>query len=321
MRLLFLTPVLLVACGGKEASLPSTQVAAKVGSEEISVHQLNAAVAQSGTRGATPEQTQILTRTTLEGLIDQQVAVDQAVATKLNRDPDVIAQVEAARRAVLAGAYVKSFIVGVPKPDEAEAKKYYLEHPALFSERRIFNVQEIVAARTPEVQTQLETMSAANRSMDDMAAWLRANSISFKPSNATRAAEQIPLELLPKLHALKDGQMTMFASPEFVTVLRLVSSQTVPVSEALALPRIVQFLATQRITDAVTAQIKTLRTKAEVVYMGEFANTAPLASLAPPAAAPVSAAPVSTSPASAAPATAQQPAASSALEKGVAGLK
>jgi EpsD family peptidyl-prolyl cis-trans isomerase len=280
-------------------------VAAKVGSEEISVHQLNAAVVQSGGRGATPEQTQTLTRSALEGLIDQQVAVEQAVAAKLHRDPDVIAQVEAARRTVLASAYVKSYIAGLPKPDEMEAKKYYAEHPALFSERRIFNVQEIVAARTPEVLSQLETMSGANRSMDDMAAWLKANSVSFKPTSATRAAEQIPLELLPKLHALKDGQTTTFASPEFVTVLRLVSSQTVPVTEALALPRIVQFLGTQRITDAVTAQIKALRAKTEVVYMGEFANSAPLASLAP---AP-------------APVTSQQPAATSALEKGVAGLK
>jgi hypothetical protein len=217
---------------------------------------------------------------------------------------------------VLAGAYVKSYIAGLPKVSEQDAKTYFAEHPALFTERRIFNVQEIVALRTPEVVTQLESMAVANKSMEDIAAWLKARNIAFKPTSANRAAEQIPLELLPKLHALKDGQVIAFTSPEYITVLRLLSSKAEPVSEALALPRIAQFLSNQRVTEAVTAQIKTLRTQATVVYQGEFATALPQA---PPAAVTATLpatvpAVVSTNPAAPTPV-------SSTLEKGVAGLK
>ena len=301
----------LSACGNKDAPLPSTQVAAKVGSEEISLHQINAALAQGNSRGATPEQVQVLSRSTLEGLIDQQVAVDQAVEAKLNRDPEVIAQIESARRGVLANAYVKQFVGSLPKPDAQESHQYFVEHPALFSERRVYTVQEIVTARSPEVLAQLTSLAASNAPMEEVAAWLKAHQLAFTPLNATRAAEQIPLDLLPRMHALKDGQDLVFTSPDSVTILRLVGARTEPVSEAAALPRITQYLGTQRTVDAVTTHIKALRAKTSVVYLGEFSKPLPAATAAEPAA-------------SAAPAALNAPAPgapSSTLEKGVAGLK
>jgi EpsD family peptidyl-prolyl cis-trans isomerase len=267
----------LAACSNGLAGKPATQVAAKVGSEEISLHQVNGALAQSAERGATPEQVQVLSRKALEGLIDQQVAVDQAIASKLNRDPDVIAQIEAARRAVLANAYVKQFVSTLPKPDAQEAKQYFAAHPALFSERRIYTVQEIVAPRSPAVLDQLNSMAAANKPIEEVAGWLKARQITFNPASANRAAEQIPLDLLPRMHALKDGQDLVFTTPATVTILRLVSSRTEPVPEPVALPRIVQYLGTQRTVDAVTADIKALRAKAGVVYLGEFATPQPTA--------------------------------------------
>jgi EpsD family peptidyl-prolyl cis-trans isomerase len=310
--LLSLGLLALTGCGNKNAPKPSTQVAAQVGSEEISLHQINAALAQGDSRGATPEQVKVLSRTALEGLIDQQVAVDQAIEAKLNRDPDVIAQIEAARRGVLANAYVKQFVGGLPKPDAQDAKKYFAEHPALFAERRIYNVQEIVAPRSPEVLEQFNTMAAANQPMEAVVAWLNARQIGFSPVNASRAAEQIPLDLLPRMHALKDGQDLAFSAPGAVTILRLVSSRTEPVTEAAALPRIAQYLGTQRTVDAITAHIKALRSKTSVVYLGEFANPLPAASLAEPPT------PVATATTTPAPAPGSV---SSTLEKGVAGLK
>jgi EpsD family peptidyl-prolyl cis-trans isomerase len=299
----------LSGCGKQNAPKPTTQVAAKVGSEEISLHQINAALAQGNIRGATPEEVQVLSRRALEGLIDQQVAVDQAIEAKLNRAPEVIAQIEAARLGVLANAYVKQYVNGLPKPDAQEAQKYYAEHPALFTERRIYNVQEIVAPRSPEVLAQFSSMAAANQPTEAVAAWLTARQIRFSPANASRAAEQIPLDLLPRMHALKDGQDLVFSTADSATFLRLLSSRTEPVTEALALPRILQYLGTQSTVDAVTAHIKALRSKTSVVYLGEFAN-------------PVSAA-LSTTPAAATPpATAPAPTSvSSTLEKGIAGLK
>lgn len=306
----------LVACGDKKDSKVATQVAAKVGSEEISVHQINQVLSRTNTSGANAEQVQAMSREVLEKLIDQQLAVDQATEKKLDRTPDVVTQIEAARRDILARAYIQQLSAGVAKPSPEDIKKYYASNPQLFSERRIFNVQEIVAPNAPGVAATLKELVAAGKSAEEMAAALKAKNIQFNGGGATRAAEQIPLEVLPKIHALKDGQATVIEAPQAITMVRVVSSQQSAVPEAAALPRIEQFLTNQRAGEAVAANLKQLRSNTKISYMGEFDKAAA------PAAAPAPAA-------AAAPAVPAEPVlapavddkAKAVIDKGISGLK
>jgi len=297
----------LAACGNKDDKKVATQVAAKVGSEEISVHQINQVLSRSG---AGAGNAQSMGRDVLEKLIDQQLAVDQATENKLHRSPEVVGQIEAARRDILARAYIQQITASTPKPTTDEAKKYFADNPALFSERRIYNVQEIVVPNAAGVADALRPLAAAGRPIEEAAALLKSKNIQFGGGSATRAAEQIPLEILPRIHALKDGQNALIEAPQTITLLRVVSSQSAPVAQEAALPRIEQFLLNQRAGEAVAANLKQLRSATKVTYMGEFANapataTAPAAEATPaaPAAAPDAAA------------------AKSTIEKGVAGLK
>ncbi len=297
----------LVACGDKGDKKAPTQVAAQVDSEEISVYQINEALSRAKPANTSPEAVKAMSREVLEKLIDQQLAVNQAKETKLDRSPEVISQLEASRRDILARAYVQKIASALAKPTPEELKKYYAEHPQLFSERRVYNIQEIVVPASADVVKDLQTFASANQSMEDTAKWLKSKDIKFGGGSATRAAEQIPLELLTKLHPLKDGQSLLVQSPQNVTLIRIASSQTAPVAEAVALRSIEQFLTNQRASEAVAANIKLLRSNAKVAYMGEFAKDA--------AAAPVA---VAAPPVTAASAEAN---AQSSIEKGVAGLK
>jgi EpsD family peptidyl-prolyl cis-trans isomerase len=306
----------LISCGNKDDKKVATQVAAKVGSEEISVHQINQVLSRANTAGASPQAAQAMSREVLEKLIDQQLAVEQSTEEKLHRSPEVVAQIEAARRDILARAYMQKIAGTVPKPTAVEVKKYYAEHPQLFSERRIFNVQEIVVAVAPGLAEQMRSFAAAGKPIVDVANWLKAKNIKFDGGSATRAAEQIPLERLAQIHALKDGQSLVLESPQTITLLRVASSQSSPVAEAAALPRIEQFLTNQRASEAVATKIKELRAASKITYMGEFAKSGVGASPAP-APAPALAPPLA--PLSAASTTASDY--TSAIEKGVAGLK
>ena len=297
----------LSSCGNKDKKEAATQVAAKVGSEEISVHQINQILSRNSSAAASPAAAHAMSREVLEKLIDQQLAVEQATEEKLHRSPEVVAQIEAAKRDILARAYMKKVAGAVQKPSPEEVKKYYAEHPELFSARRIFNVQEIVVPAAPGLADQLRAFAASGKPIVDVANWLKSKDIKFDGGSATRAAEQIPLERLTQIHALKDGQSLVTESPQSVTLLRLASSQSLPVAEAAALPRIEQFLNNRRGSEAVTASLKKLRADAKVTYMGDFARTdgAPVAASA--------AAPAPAQPAFA-------PDAKTAIEKGVAGL-
>ena len=299
----------LTACGNKDDKKVATQIAAKVGTEEISVHQINQVLSRTNTTGATPQAVQAMSREVLEKLIDQQLAVNQAIETKLNRSPEVVSQLEASRREILARAYMQKIAGALSKPTPEELKKYYIEHPQLFAERRIFNVQEITvpAPVAAGVVEQLHGFATAGKPIEEAAAWLQGKDIKFGGAAATRAAEQIPLELLAKIYTFKDGQSVVVQSPQSVTLLRVASSQPAPVAEAAALPRIEQFLTNQRASEAVAANIKLLRDNATIAYMGEFAKDA--------ASAPAAPAPVAAASASA------EDEVKNSIEKGMAGFK
>jgi len=305
--------LLLMACGTGDGSAPAaqpTQVAAKVGTEEISVSQINQVLNSVRQNGGTPEALKQRSRDVLEKLIDQQLAVEQATEAKLHRTPDVVAQLEASRRDILARAYLKQFTGSLARPTADEVSAYFNAHPALFSKRRIFTLQEIVVPSSANVGDEFRRFAANGTPLEEVAAWLRGKDIAFGGGGTTRAAEQVALEHLPLVSALRDGQSTVLESPQSITLLHLLKSQAAPVTEAAASPRITQFLTNQRANGAVASQIKLLREATTITYSGEF--VAPDASGAPARLV----APTLTTGTGLAP-----PLPENALEKGIAGLK
>ena len=138
---------LIAGCGDKKDK-PASQTAAKVNKEEITVHQINFVLSQQ--RGIPPERAASASRQVLERLIDQELALQKSQEQKLDRDPRVLQQLEAARREIIARAYVEKIGGGASKPTPAEIKAYYDAHPALFKERKLYSLQELAVEAKPE---------------------------------------------------------------------------------------------------------------------------------------------------------------------------
>lgn len=298
----------LLLCGTGHAAKSASQVAAKVNDQEISVHQINFALARANAGAASPEQAARLRNDVLNRLIDQQLVVEQALDKKLDRSPNVLMALEAARQEVLTRAYFESLSGAIAKPTPEEMKKYYADHPQLFAERRIFAIQELsVQSGDKAIVDQLRTMLTGNKSMDDMAAWLKGNDVKFTGGAANRAAEQIPLELLPRVHALKEGQGMVIQGPKSAVVMRVAGIRQAPVTEEQAMPTIARFLFNQRLKELMASEVKKLRGKAKINYVGEFADAGKAGAAAEKEPTSVTAEPASSS--------------DSIIEKGVAGLK
>ena len=293
----------------KSGSKGATQVAAKVNGAEISVHQINAVLSKA--TGVTNENAEQARKEILDRLIDQQIAVEQAIAKKLDRNPDVLLTIEAARREILARAYLEQIAAAQPKATDEEVSKYYAEHPDLFSNRRVYNLQELAIQKNGTSFDELKAMVASGKSMEEIAGWLKSKNIPARGNAGARAAEQLPLELLPKLAQMKDGQTALVDGPQQAFVMRILASQSAPVDEATAKPRIQQFLQNQQNTKAVTEEMKKLKEAAKIERIGEFAKVAEAPAAKPEA--PAAAAP--------APAAAAEKPVANAIEKGVAGLK
>jgi len=270
----------LAACS-KTQEQASTQVAAKVGSEEISVHQVNQVLQRLNPSDGSPQTMQAVKQGILEKLIDQELAVEQATAAKLHRSPEVLAQIEAARREVLVRAYMQKVGANQPKPTAEEIKKFYQDQPQLFSQRRIFTVQEVLVPLATGIEEQMRRFANSGRSIEDATDWLSSQKIKFNSGGATRAAEQLPLDLLAQLQGLKDGQSLVMSAQQVVTLIRVMSTEQAPIAEAEAYPRIEQYLMNKRMGEAVAANLKQLRSTTKIAYVGDFSNVSSRATTAP----------------------------------------
>jgi EpsD family peptidyl-prolyl cis-trans isomerase len=285
------TAALLAACGGDKGDKAS-QTAAKVNKEEITVHQINFVLQRQP--GLKPEQAEAASRQVLERLIDQELAVQKALEQKLDRDPRVVQQVEAAKREIIARAYVERVGESVSKPGNDEIAKYYVEKPALFKDRRIYSLQEVQIEAKPEQFEAIRTKLAAAKNLNEFAEYLKANDIRFAGNQAVRAAEQLPLASLDAISKMKDGDSMLSQTPNGLAVLFLVGSRSQPVDETRARPAIEAFLMNQRKGEAAQKDIKALRESSKIEYVGKFAEPAPGAASAPlatPALAPAADAP------------------------------
>ncbi|NTV88673.1 MAG: peptidyl-prolyl cis-trans isomerase, EpsD family, partial [Burkholderiaceae bacterium] len=200
---LLTSAALLAACGDKKEK-GASQTAAKVNKAEVTVHQINFVLQQQ--RNLRPEQADAASKQILERLIDQELALQKADDLKIDRDPRVVQQLEAAKREIIARAYLEKVGEAAPKPTPEEIKKYYDEKPALFKERRIYSIQEIGIEAKPEQVADLRAKLGASKNINEFVEFLKANEYKFAGNQAVRAAEQLPLQSLDAFAKMQDGQ-------------------------------------------------------------------------------------------------------------------
>lgn len=295
--LLILPVFLLSACGGGHDG--ASQVVAKVNKSEISVHQINNVLAR--TPNLTPDQAKVVGKQVLEKLIDQEILVQQAVDKKIDRDPKVMQAIEAAKRDILSRAYLEQLTSALSKPSASEIGDFYTKHPELFSDRRIFTLNEISIRGSDDLLPRLKEHLTKAKSLGDIADWLKAEKIPYTVSNGTKPAEQLPLEYLPRFQKMREGEIGVIPTKEAVMLVQLVATKSAPIEEKSATPIIEQFLLNQRRMETINKEMKELREKATIEYVGDFAKAK---EDKPAAAAPTAAGlPVATTPAASTPAT------------------
>jgi EpsD family peptidyl-prolyl cis-trans isomerase len=270
--------VLLGGCGEKPASTKEPlQVAATVNKAEITVHQINSTLARTAA-GGSGDQVKGASAELLERLIDEELLVQRAVDRKLDRRPEVLHLLEAARRQVLAQAALGETTASIAKPTAQQVSAFYAEHPDLFAQRRVYRVREVAVTASGEQVKVVEGLAEKARSMNEFVAALKAQGIVFADAASTKPAEQIALQLLPRLARLKDNQWLVVPGAAGPALVQVLESQIAPVSEKQATPFIEQYLMNQEKLRVAQAEVKRLRAAAKIQYVGDFQP----ASIAPP---------------------------------------
>lgn len=295
----------LSACGNKEKK--PGQALASVNGEEITVLQLNEEMQRANVQA--PQQ-EAASKQLLESLIDRQLLQNEAAKDKTDRDPKVVQAVERAKALIVAQAYMQKRIGTVARPTKQEVEEYFNKNPQFFTERKQFDMRELVIA-SADMNDQLKAAMDSAKALDDVAAWLDTNKVKYARTQLSRTSADLAPELSAKLLSMPKGQLFIIREGDRTLLISLADIRDIPATLAQAAPQIEQFLFNKRNKDAADAELKRLRAAAKIEYLGKDG---------PPAAASAAASAAVPAPAQAVQAAPAQ-SSSEANDRGVAGLK
>jgi EpsD family peptidyl-prolyl cis-trans isomerase len=259
---------LLCGCNRNAAAKQDGEVVAKVNGDEITRSDLEAETQAVGAD----------TATVVDSLIDEELLVQNALASHLDRDPMVIQETERARRQILARTYEERSVLPHTEISTAAKRDYYRSNPTLFARRQIYRTLTFSIARaelTPILRNALDHAHSAIHVRE----LLDRRHISFEAVEITRPAEEIPMDILPQLAQARIGDVLIATAPqqEHTLLICVVGVQDSPVDFEHASASISQYLTDVRKHEAVAQHLRRARSLANISY-GSSGNAAPMAS-------------------------------------------
>jgi EpsD family peptidyl-prolyl cis-trans isomerase len=261
--------VVLAACQGKNKATDTSQIVAQVNDSEISIHQVQAMmekqpalVNQLGDAAA---------GRVLDSLIEQELAAQAARKAGLDSNPRVLQALELAKREVLARAYQDQLADKATLPDTTSVDKYYDDHPELFAQRRQYTLRETQVKATPEQAKDLIAKVEALSTPEAVASLVADSGLPNASQNAMQWAENMPLDLLPKLAFLRVGQSLAIAQPDGLVIFTVLHTDDAPVTRGTAQKLIQAAIMNNKRKELVKQGMDALRQQAKIERKGAFA--------------------------------------------------
>ena len=258
----------LSACGNKEKK--SGQTLVRVNGEEITILQINDELKRAGVK---TEQQEIASKQLLESLIDRQLILAEAARHKIDRTPEVVQAIERAKAQIISQAYLQSIAGKITKPTIAEINDYFQKHPEYFTQRKQYDIQQLIFA-TKDFSKELRTTADAANSLDSVAAWMDSHNVKYARGKMSRNTSDLPQQVVAKLKEMKRGQLFIFNEGERSMLNSIIEIKSSPVSAKEAEPQIEQYLINKKTKEAADAEITHLRTSAKIEYLNASAPIA-----------------------------------------------
>lgn len=267
--LVLVTAVGLSACGSKEKKAGQTLV--RVNGEEITVLQINDELNRAGVKA---DQQEAATKQLLESLIDRQLIMAEAKRNKIERTPEVMQAIERAKAQIVTQAYLKSIVAKIAKPSMSEIDDYFHKHPEYFTQRKQFDIQQIVVA-TKDFSSELKSAIDSAQSLDEVASWLDKHNVRYARGQLSRSTTDLPEQMVTKLKEMQKGQLFIVNEGENSMLNSITNIKDSPVTAKDAAQQIEQYLINKKTKEVADAEIKHLRSSAKIEYLNASAPVAP----------------------------------------------
>lgn len=315
-------------CGQQDASTAqgkSGQTVAQVDGQDITVHQLNYRLRNVvGTQQGVDERA--AADAAARHLVDRELLVRRAMASKRDREPNVMVAIEETRKDILAAAYLEGVAAAVATPTDSELLDYYDKHPLKYAQRKLYLVRQILTDDSV-TRADVEEFAKQSPTAEMLAAWLQSRGSKFLVTVHTWSVDQLPDPLAERLRNLRKGHAIMVAAQGGLSINYLVDVRDAPQTFEQAKEAIAKTLLDERRRALQDAEIGRLRSEATIAWFGDFKDRQAAGAQAnngaatTDAAQPSSATPDSPPETPAAAASDQDDADTESLDEGIKGLR
>ncbi len=214
---------LLAGCPvGDKVSTDASQVAATVNGDELSIHQVRSMLAiRPNLANLGPGAAQAA----LNLLVEQELAAQAARKAGLDKSPDVIQALEVTKREVLAKAFQDQIIAKLTQPDTQDVDRYYEQHPELFAHRKRYTLVETTVRGSRDVLAPIMDKVEHGATADVIKSLLLATRLPIDSRTFSLMSEELPLDVLPRMVYLKEGQSIGVMQEQGLVVITVVHAE------------------------------------------------------------------------------------------------
>ena len=238
--LIFGSILVLGGCNWNRSVLPTGQVIATINGDEITAAELRLemnGLSQTGKRGAELE------KLALQSLISRHLLADAAAGEKLDKRPVAAVLQKRAGQDVLVEMLMQQFRGASPPVSREESEQYVADHPALFDQRRIFIVDQVILqSNSAALIRKLENRS----SLEEMEALATHSNVGATRTVGTIDALGVDADFAEKLTQLPPEAIFILPDGAVTRINKIRTAIIEPVTGAAAVKLAQEMIARKR---------------------------------------------------------------------------
>ena len=263
---LIFAPLTLAGCDSGEA--PTGQVAATIDGAEVTVSQINNELRASGVQA--DQSNPALANQALEAIINRSILAQEARDRGLHQTPAGALALQRAEETALVDLLRRDIQAGSPAPSDDEARQFVSSNPAMFDERFVSVVEQVVVPSLPDgTLADLE----ATQTLEEVRALLVERGIKFQTTMGSVDSLTVAPNVAKQIVDLDVGEVYILPQGDGARINAVVSRQSYPIGgdEALELGR--RMVAQQRSSGQVESVFRSVLAdkKAGVRYSEQYA--------------------------------------------------
>ena len=282
LALLPLACMTLSACEGEsQAKTPAGQVVATIDGDEITLRELRAEL--GGATFPDPKTRKAAEQAAVQSIVARRLLANAAKERELDKSPDFALQKERATDMALVQALQSSIAKAVPPASREEAERFVTAHPDLFSQRKIFVVNQVRTQQPgPQVIEQLRPLD----SLEEVEALFAREKIAFQRSSDRIDAIGSDPKIIDTIVKLPHGEMFAIPSGNLLLINQIRETRVEPFTGEPAVNYALQWLNRQRSQEAILRELRAITSdgRSKVQYNKDYEP--PPAVKAPPQAPP-----------------------------------